>query len=156
MGLPPTSRTEVIYVLNSADTCSPAKWLKTFVPPDLETISDPVISRFITNLQVHLNHSSEVIVGDQASIYLLNSKIGDVSEYHTNIWCAIGDIMKRLVSHGAVLDNLDLNLLMKEAMEAHLLTVNIKTSVDDAMAQATSTYARVGSVSATLTQLLTT
>ena len=34
--------------------------------------------------------------------------------------------MKKLVSHGAVLDNLDLNLLMKEAREAHLLTVNIK------------------------------
>ena len=62
--------------------------------------------------------------------------------------------MKRLVSHGAVLDNLDLNLLMKEAMEAHLLTVNIKTSVDDAMAQATSTYAKVGSISANLNQLL--
>ena len=41
--------------------------------------------------------------------------------------------MKNLVSHGEVLDNLDLDLLMKEAREAHLLTVNIKTSVEDAM-----------------------
>ena len=113
VGTIPTSRTEVIYELTSADPCSPAKWLKTFVPPDLETISYPVISRFITNLQVHLNHSSEVIVGDQARISLLNSKIGDVSEYHTKIWCAIGDIMKNLVSHGPVLDNFDLDLLMK-------------------------------------------
>ena len=39
-------------------------------------------------------------------------------------------------------------------MEAHLITVNIKTSVDDAMAQATSTYAKVGSISANLNQLL--
>ena len=44
---------------------------------------------------------------------------------------------------------------MKEAREAHLLTVNIKTSVDDAMAQATSTAANVGYVSVILTQLLT-
>ena len=62
--------------------------------------------------------------------------------------------MKRLVSHEAMLDNLDLDFLMKEAREAHLLNVNIKTSVNDAMAQATSTAAKVGSVSATLTQLL--
>ena len=44
---------------------------------------------------------------------------------------------------------------MKEAREAHPLTVNINTSVDNAMAQAISTAARVGSVSMTLTQLLT-
>ena len=64
--------------------------------------------------------------------------------------------MKRLVSHEAMLDNLDLDLLIKEAREAHLLTVNIKKSVDDAMAQATSIAAKVGSISATLTQLITT
>ena len=63
--------------------------------------------------------------------------------------------MKKLVSHGAVLDNLDLDSLMKEAREAHLLTVNILTSVDNSMAQATSTAAKVGSISMTLTQLLT-
>ena len=45
---------------------------------------------------------------------------------------------------------------MKESRETHLLTVNIKTSVDDAMSQATSTAAKVASVNATLTQLLTT
>ena len=67
----------------------------------------------------------------------------------------MGDIMKKLVLHESVLDNLDLDSLMKEARETHLLTVNIKTYVDDAMAQATSTAAKVVSVSATLTQLLT-
>ena len=45
--------------------------------------------------------------------------------------------MKKLVSHGAVLDNLDLDLLMKDSREAHLLIMNIKKSVGDAMAQAT-------------------
>ena len=127
------------------------KRLENFVPPDMETISDPVISR----LQVHLNQSAEVIVGSQASISLLNIKIGDVPEDHTTIWCAMVDIMKKLVSHGAVLDNLDLDFPMKEAKEAHILTANIQTSVDDAMSQATSTAANVGSVYATLTQLLT-
>ena len=63
--------------------------------------------------------------------------------------------MKNLVSHGSVLDNPELYSLMKEAREAHLLTVNIKTSVDDAMAQATLTAAKVVSVSVTITQLLT-
>ena len=100
----------------------------------MDTISDPVISTFITKLQVHSNHSEEVIVGAQASISLLNSKIGDVPEDHTTIWCAMGDMMKKLVSHGGVLDNLELNSLTKEARDTHLLTVNIKTSVDDAMA----------------------
>ena len=122
----PTSGTEVIEELTGAEPVSPAKRMKNFVPPDMETISYPVISRFITNLQVNLNHSAEVIVGDQASILFLNSKIGDVLEYHTQIWCGMGDIMKKLVSHGAVLDNLDLDSLMREAREAHLLTVNIK------------------------------
>ena len=45
--------------------------------------------------------------------------------------------MKKLVSHEAVLDNLDLDLLIKEAREAHLLISNIKTPVDDAMTKAT-------------------
>ena len=44
---------------------------------------------------------------------------------------------------------------MKESREAHLLNANIRTSADDALAQATSTAPKVGSVSATLTQLLT-
>ena len=73
-----TAGTEVIYELTGADPCYPAKGLKTFVPQYMETIPDPVISRFITKLQVHLNHIAEVIVGYQASISLLNSKIGDV------------------------------------------------------------------------------
>ena len=63
--------------------------------------------------------------------------------------------MNNLVSHVAMLDDIDLDSQMKESREAHLLTVNIKTSVDDAMSQATSTAAKVVSLSATLTQLLT-
>ena len=102
-----------------------------------------------------MNQSAEVIVGDQASISLLNRNIEDVPEYHIEIWCAMGDIMKNLVSHGAVLDNLDLDLLMKEAREAYILTVNIKNSVGNSMLQASSTAAKVGSVSVTPTQLLT-
>ena len=85
----------------------------------------------------------------------MNSNIGDVPEYHKTIWCAMGHNIKKLVSYGAVLDNIDLDLLMKEAREAHLLTVNIKTYVDDAMAQEISTSAKVVSISTTLTQLLT-
>ena len=81
---------------------------------------------FITKLQVHFNHSAEVIFGAQEIIYLLNSNIGDVPEDHTKIWCPMGDIMKKLVSHGSVLDNIDLYSLMKEAREAHILKVNIK------------------------------
>ena len=121
----------------------------------METILDPVISRFITKLQVHLDHSSEVIVGYQVRISFLNRNIGYLPEDHTKIWCAMGDIMNNLVSCEAVLDNLDLYLLMKEAREAHLLTVNIKTYVGDAMSQANSTAAKVGSVSETLTQIIT-
>ena len=121
----------------------------------METISDPVISSFITKLQVNLNHSVEVIVGDQESISFLNSKIGDVQEDYTKIWCVMGDIMKKLVSHGAVLDNIDVDSVMKEAGEAHLLTVNIKDSVNNAMAQATSTAVKFESISSTLTQILT-
>ena len=100
--------------------------MKAFAHPDMETISDPVIARFITKLQVYLNHSAEVIVGSQEGIYLLKINIGDVPEYHTTIWCAMEEIMKNLVSHEAVLYNIGLDSLMKEAREAHLLTVNIK------------------------------
>ena len=63
--------------------------------------------------------------------------MGDLPQDHMTIWCAMGDIMKNLISHGAVLENLDLDLLMKEAMEAHLLTVNIETYVDDDISQVT-------------------
>ena len=105
-----TSGTEVIDQFTGADLGSPCKRLKIFVPPDMETILDPVISRFIAKLQAYLNHSPEVIVGYQASISLLNSKIGDVPLYYTTIWCVMGDIMKNLVSHVAILDNLDLEI----------------------------------------------
>ena len=64
----PTEGIDFKDELTGADPCYPDKRLKTFVPLDMETISDPVISRFITNLQVHLNHSAEVIVGYQARI----------------------------------------------------------------------------------------
>ena len=77
VGTIPTSGTEVIDKLTGGypGSPSPAKRMKTFVPPDMETISYPVLARFITNLWVNLNHSAEVIVGDQASISILNSKI---------------------------------------------------------------------------------
>ena len=74
----PTSVTEVIDKFIGGDPGYLAKRLKTFVPPGMETISNPEIARFITKLQVHLNHSAEVIFGDQARISFLNSKIGDV------------------------------------------------------------------------------
>ena len=85
VGTIPTSGTEVIDEFTGGDPGYRDKRLKTFVPPDMETMSDPVISRFITKLQVHLKHSAEVIFGDQASISFLNSKIGDMPEYHTTI-----------------------------------------------------------------------
>ena len=155
IGTIPTSGTEVIYELTRGDPGSPVKQIKTFVPPGMETISDPVMANFISRLQIHLNHSAEVTVGAPASISFLTSKIGDVQEDRTTIWCAIGDIMKKLVSHGAVMENIDFGLIMKEAREAHLLTVNIKTYVGDSMAQATSVYAKVVSIYANLTQLVT-
>ena len=74
----PTAGTEVIDDLTGVDPGSPSKRMKIFVPQDMETISDPIISSFITKLQVHFNHSAEVIVGDQAIISLLNRNIGDV------------------------------------------------------------------------------
>ena len=121
----------------------------------METVSDSVIVNVTSELQVHLNHSAEVIVGAQASISLLNSKIVDVPEYHTTTWCMMGDIMKKLMSHESVIENIYLDSLMKEAREAHLLTVNIKTSVYDDMAQATSEASKVVSISASMTQLVT-
>ena len=69
-GTTPKSGTGVMDKLTGAYPGSPAKRLKTFVPPDMETISDPVISKFITKLQVHLNHSAEVIVGAQACVVM--------------------------------------------------------------------------------------
>ena len=125
------------------------------MPTGIETISDPGMENFICKLQVHLKHSAEVIVGAQAGIYLLNIEMGDVTENNMKIWCAMGDTTKKLISHGAVLYNLDLDFRMKEYSEAHLLNVNIKTSLYGAMAQATSEAANIGSVSATLTKLVT-
>ena len=71
----PAAGTEVIDELTGGDPGSPARQLKNFVPPGMETISEPVISKFISKLQIHFNHSAEVIVGDQAIISLLNSKL---------------------------------------------------------------------------------
>ena len=68
-------------------------------------------------------------------------------------------IMKKLISHGAVLEKLDVDALMKEltiAREANLVTVSIKTSVENAMAKATSVSDQVESVSTSITQLVTT
>ena len=125
------------------------------MPPPTDTISDILIAKFFSKLQVHLSNSAEVIVGDQEKMYLLNSKMGDVTYYHTAIWYAMGDITKKLISHGVFLDNLNIDALMKEAREAHILTANKKTSVENAMAQATSAAYSVVSVSTTLTQLVT-
>ena len=41
--------------------------------------------------------------------------MGDVPEDNTTIWVAMGDIMKKFISHGAVLEKLDADTLMKEA-----------------------------------------
>ena len=54
----PTVGTEVIYKFTGEDPGYPAKRLKMFVSLDMYTISYPVISKFITKLQVHFNHSS--------------------------------------------------------------------------------------------------
>ena len=137
---------EVIDELTDRDPGSADKQLKNFVTTGTDTISNPVIAKFISKIQVHLNHSIEVIVGAQAVISLLKSKSGDVPEYHTKIWCAMGDIMKKLISYGEILDNIDLDLIMNEAREAHLLTVKIKNYVDDAMTQETSASAKVVSI----------
>ena len=67
----------------------------------------------------------------------------------------MGYIIKNLISNVAVLDNIDLNLLMKESSEAHIMTTNINLFLDDTMAQETSTAFKVGSITETLTQLLT-
>ena len=64
------------------------------LPPFIQTIADPVMADFISKLQLNLTHSAEVIVGSQAGIYVLNSNMGDVPEYHTTIWVAMRDIMK--------------------------------------------------------------
>ena len=48
VGTIPTSGTEVIDKFTGVDPGYPAKRLKTCVPPDMETILDPVISMFIT------------------------------------------------------------------------------------------------------------
>ena len=151
----PAARMEVIDKLTGGDPGSPSKRLKTFVLPGIETILDLSISKFISKLQVHMNHSAEVIFGSQYSISLLNSNIVDLTEDHTTIWCAIRNIMKKFISHGTVTENIDLDLLMKDAREAHLLTVNIKAYVDYDMAQETPAPARVRYISATLTQLVT-
>ena len=94
------------------------------------------MARFVFKLQSHLTHSVEVIFGAQASISLLNIKMVDVPEDCTTIWVTMVDIMKKLISHGAVLENIDVDALMKELniyIEPNLLTASIKTSVDNAM-----------------------
>ena len=48
------------------------------MPTGSETIADPVMEKFVSNLQVHLNHSAEVIVWSQDSIFLIENKMEDV------------------------------------------------------------------------------
>ena len=72
--------------------------------------------------------------------------MGDVPEYQTTIWVAVGYIMKKLIYHESVLEKLDVVALMKEfavAREGNFLTASIKTYVDNAMAQATSETSHV-------------
>ena len=45
-----TAGMEVIENLTGWDLGSPAKRLKTFLPPGIETISDPVMEHFISKL----------------------------------------------------------------------------------------------------------
>ena len=42
---------EVMYEMECEDPGSPRKRLKTFVPPEVETIAYPVIAKFVSNLQ---------------------------------------------------------------------------------------------------------
>ena len=49
--------------MTGGDPGYPAKRMKTFMSPDMETILDPVIEMFITKIHVHFNHSAEVIFG---------------------------------------------------------------------------------------------
>ena len=49
-GTTPTAGTEVIDKLTGGEPGSPEKRLKTFVPPRIETISDPVMEHFISKL----------------------------------------------------------------------------------------------------------
>ena len=109
----PTAGIEVIDNLIGGDPGSPAKRLKTFVPPGIEIFSYPVMEKYISKIKVHLNYRAEVIIRAQGIIFLLNSNMVDVPEDHTKIWCAMGDIMNKLISHGAVLDNIDLDSLMR-------------------------------------------
>ena len=71
--------------------------------------------KVFSKLQLHLNHSAEVIVADQAIIFLINSKMVDVTEYHATIWVDMGYTVKKLISHGAFLENIDVDSLMKES-----------------------------------------
>ena len=75
VGTIPTAVTYDMEKLTGLDPGSPEKRLKTFLPPGIETISDPVMEKYISKIQVHMNHSTEVIVRVQAIISLLNSKI---------------------------------------------------------------------------------
>ena len=96
-----------------------------------------------------------MIVRPHGSISLINSKMGDVLEYRNTIWVDMRDITKKLIFHGAVLENIDDDALMKEAREAHLLTASIRSSVDNDMEQEISAAARVGSLYSSMTQLVT-
>ena len=113
------------------------------------------MAKFISKLQLYLTHSEELIVVSQRSIYLININMVDMPEYHTAILVAMGDITKKLILHGVVLENLDVDTLMKESREAHLMTASIKTSVDNDMTQPISAAAKVGSMSAFMTQIFT-
>ena len=76
-------------------------------------------------------------------------------EDHTTIWGAMGNITEKLIIYGAVLEKLNVDGIMKEAREAHLITASIRKPVENSMSQATSSSAQVGSMSASLNQPVT-
>ena len=52
VGMIATTCKEVIDKLICGDPGSSAKILKTFVPPEVETIADPVIEKFVSHLNI--------------------------------------------------------------------------------------------------------
>ena len=67
----------------------------------------------------------------------------------------MGDITEKFIYHGSVLEKIEVDEIMKEAREVHLLTASIKTSVDNDMEQSTSLSDKVVSMSAFMNQLVT-
>ena len=63
--------------------------------------------------------------------------------------------MKKLISHGAVLKNINIDALIKEAREEQMLNASIKVYMANGMSQATSAAAKAGYVYDSMPQLVT-